>query len=76
MGFIIMTFYIKIGSITNAQRAGSALHAASIKAGIKRLEKPKPGEGCGYMLVVNSDVSKALRILEKNGIRVLGVDKE
>lgn len=71
-----MTFYIKIGSITNAQRARSALHAASVKASIKRLEKPKPGEGCGYMLVLNSDLSKALRILDKNGIRVLGVEKE
>lgn len=68
-----MFYYIKIGSITNAQRARFALHAQSIKAQIKRLEDPKPGDGCGYVLMVE-DADKAVSVLNKAGIRVLGVE--
>lgn len=69
-----MFYYIKIGSITNAQRARSALHAKSLKAQIKRLEDPKPGDGCGYVLMVEN-ADKAVSILNKAGIRVLGVEE-
>lgn len=69
-----MFYYIKVGSITNAQRARSALHARSLKAQIKRLEDPKPGDGCGYVLMVEN-ADKAVSILNKAGIRVLGVEE-
>ena len=69
-----MIYYIKIGSITNAQRARSALHAKSIKARIKRLEDPKPGDGCGYVLVVH-DADESVSVLKRAGIRILGVEE-
>lgn len=70
-----MAYYIKIGSVTNAQRARTLLRANSIDAQIKRLENPKPGEGCGYVIVVDEDVGNAVRLLQKNGLRVLGADE-
>lgn len=70
-----MYSYIKVGSITNVQRARSILLKHSIKSQISRIENPKPGDGCGYALKVNQDSRSAVEILEKNGIRVLGVDE-
>ena len=72
MGFYLMVYYIKIGSITNAQRARSALHARSVRGQIKRLENPGPGDGCGYVIEVD-DPDEAVRILNNTGLRVLGV---
>lgn len=69
-----MVYYIKIGSITNAQRARSVLHAKSVKAKIKRLENPGPGDGCGYVLEVD-DIDAALSVLRRSGLRVLGVEE-
>ena len=51
------------------------LRANSINAQIKRLENPKPGEGCGYVIAVDEDVGNAVRLLQKNGLRVLGADE-
>ena len=45
-----MYLYIKVGSITNAQRAKTVLNKNKIKASVKRLENPKPGDGCGYVV--------------------------
>lgn len=69
--------YIKVGSITNAQRAKSVLMKNSITSEIKRIEDPKPGDGCGYIIKVKkSEESKAISILQKNGIRIIGEDFE
>ena len=68
-----MNIYIKVGSITNAQRARSVLVLSSTQAEINRTENPKPGDGCGYMIRIKKmDKEKVLSILKKNGIRVLG----
>lgn len=71
-----MSYYIKVGSITNAQRARSFLHSASVKAQIRKLPNPKPGDGCGYVLLVDEqDLQRSLSRLERAGIRVLGAQK-
>lgn len=75
MGFYHMFYYIKIGSITNAQRARSVLHAKSINSQIRRLENPKPGDGCGYVIKVE-DADSAVSALRKAGLRILGVEAE
>lgn len=70
-----MIYYIKIGSITNVQRGRAVLHGNSIKAQIKRIEDPQPGDGCGYVLVVDDDPEEAIRLLKKSGLRILGVEQ-
>lgn len=70
-----MTFYIKVGSITNAQRSQRALKQQGYKSLIKKLENPSPQDGCGYVVVVNTYTEEPLQILIKEGIQIRGVDK-
>ena len=70
-----MTFYIKVGSITNAQRSQRVLKQQGYKSLIKKLENPSPQDGCGYVVVVNSYTEEPLQILINEGIQIRGVDK-
>ncbi|MFR5877022.1 MAG: putative Se/S carrier-like protein, partial [Eubacterium sp.] len=69
-----MYFAIKVGSITNAQRARNVLRSKGYKPSLSRIENPLPGDGCGYVIkVAADDQNKLLRILRSSGITVLGV---
>ncbi len=70
-----MTFYIKVGSITNAQRSQRALKQQGYKSLIKKLENPSPQDGCGYVVVVNTYTEEPLQIIINEGIQIRGVDK-
>ncbi len=70
-----MTFYIKVGSITNAQRSLRVLKQQGYKSLIKKLENPSPQDGCGYVVVVNTYTEEPLQILINEGIQIRGVDK-
>jgi hypothetical protein len=66
---------IKLGSITNAQRAHKILSNKGYVCRLSRLQNPKPGDGCGYILkVYNAGRDKAIHILENSGINILGVE--
>ena len=62
-----MTLYIKVGSITNAQRSQRSLRQKGYKSIIKKLENPSPQDGCGYMVVVNTYTE---------GIQIRGVERK
>lgn len=70
-----MTLYIKVGSITNAQRSQRILRQNGYKSLIKKLENPSPEDGCGYVVSVNAYTEEPIRILIKEGIQIRGVDK-
>lgn len=65
-----MTLYIKVGSITNAQRSQRTLRQKGYKSIIKKLENPSPQDGCGYMVVVNTYTEEPISILIKEGIQI------
>lgn len=69
-----MHFDIKVGSVTNAQRATRLLRSKGIKANFHRMDNPLPQDGCGYAVSV-SDKSVALQILQNANIKVLGVEQ-
>ena len=46
-----MSLYIKVGSITNAQRSQRALRQSGYKSIIKKIENPSKEDGCGYIVV-------------------------
>lgn len=69
-----MIIDIKIGSVTNAQRGLHLLKSNGYKASVRKLEHPTKADGCGYVLRLNSESSEPIHLLEKNGIKVLGVD--
>lgn len=71
-----MQFYIKTGSITNAQRSKNLLLKYNINASIKRLTDIQKSDGCGWTVtVIERDVRQAVRLLEQNGIKILGVER-
>lgn len=71
-----MYFDIKVGAITNAQRGARLLRYNGYKTAITRIDNPKPGDGCGFVLrVYTSEVESVLTILKNNGVRVMGVER-
>ena len=71
-----MTLYIKVGSITNAQRSQRVLRQKGYKSIIKKLENPSPEDGCGYVVSVQTYTEEPIQILLKEGIQVRGVDRK
>lgn len=69
-----MILYIKVGSITNAQRGQKLLHAKGYRPQIKKIENPSKTDGCGYALEVETGDKAPVDILKKNRINVRGVE--
>lgn len=69
-----MILYIKVGSITNAQRGQRLLHSKGYKPQIKKIENPSKTDGCGYALEIESGDKTPVDILKKNKINVRGVE--
>lgn len=69
-----MYYKIKVGSITNAQRAMRLLRNRGYKASLSRIENPSENDGCGYVVKINSKVEEAVAFLKSSGMEVLGVD--
>lgn len=71
-----MSLYIKVGSITNAQRSQRALRQSGYKSIIKKIENPSKEDGCGYIVIVNAYTEEPIFILQKEGIQIRGVDRK
>lgn len=71
-----MNLYIKVGSITNAQRGQKLLRKHGYKPQIKRTENPSQTDGCGYVIRVAANGDEPIEILEKNGIEVRGAQRK
>lgn len=65
-----MSLYIKVGSITNAQRSQRALRQSGYKSIIKKIENPSKEDGCGYIVVVNAYTEEPIFILQKRAYRL------
>ncbi|MCC8073708.1 MAG: DUF3343 domain-containing protein [Clostridiales bacterium] len=71
-----MNIYIKVGSITNAQRGQKLLRMHGYKSQIKKSENQSAVDGCGYALLFESDSDEPIKLLEKNKIDVRGVERK
>ncbi len=69
-----MNFGIKVGSVTNAQRAMKLLKSKNFRPSLSRIENPQPNDGCGYVVKVSANDDSVIRFLEKSGINILGVE--
>ncbi len=65
--------HIHVGSITNAMRGKQMLERQGIRTYIHRSSQPTDGDGCGYSLLVTTDVGQAERILRSGGVRVVRI---
>lgn len=71
-GFFMSKKGIKVGSVTLAMKGRDLLQKNGYKAYLTRNPKPTDGEGCGYLIYVNSPDDRCFKILQKNGIRIMG----
>ena len=69
-----MELFIKVGSVTNAQRGQRILRNYGDRANIKRVSNPLKDEGCGYALQVTANDNTPVSILQNNAVSVRGVD--
>lgn len=65
----------RVSSITNVQRGQKVLSANGISSRIERISDPKPGDGCGYAIIVNNREDEAESLFRENGIRIVGIDR-
>lgn len=64
---------IMVPSVTYAMKSKKILVNHNISSDIERTPKHKSGKSCGYSLYVPFKTEEAVKILEDNGIKVLGV---
>ena len=68
-GDIVGKAYVKVGSVTHAIKAKDVLNANGIRAQIVRNTINNKNESCGYLVAVNSDISRVeslVVILQEN----------
>ncbi len=63
---------LKIKTITQAERGRELLLAHGYRAYIRRSAVTSDTEGCGYSIRVNCSYERAVGILNRAGIHVLG----
>ena len=73
MGFFIMIYEIKVGSVTNAQRGAKLLKNAGYRVFVHKQLRPSPADGCGYQLRLED--GEALALLRQHGVRITGVEQ-
>ncbi|MBQ1187009.1 MAG: DUF3343 domain-containing protein [Clostridia bacterium] len=66
---------IVTGTVTYAIRGRDLLRNNGISATVERNSSGLGRYGCGYGIVIRSDVDKALEILNRNSIKVIDVTK-
>ena len=75
MGFFIMIYEIKVGSVTNAQRGAKLLKNAGYRVLVHKQLRPSPADGCGYQLRLEDGDGEALALLRQHGVRITGVEQ-
>lgn len=69
------TVLINVGSVTAAQRGQTLLKKERIFSKIQKAQKSTAVGGCGWTLrVAKADETKALHLLEANGISIRAVE--
>lgn len=69
-----MKYAIVTGTVTYAIRGRDVLRNNGINAAVERNNFGLGRYGCGYGIVINSDIEKAVRILKENSIKILEVN--
>lgn len=66
---------IQVGTVTYAIKARDLLRQKGFKVKIER----KTGEksyGCGYAIVLEGDINKAVELLHEAGVKILDINEE
>lgn len=66
--------YIKFENQTYGEKAVHLLARHSIKANLRRNPNPNHKQGCNFALFVQGNIWQAQEIIDRNGIRNLGIE--
>lgn len=69
-----MKYAIVTGTVTYAIRGRDILRKNGINASVERNSFGLGRHGCGYGIVVKSDIEKAVEILKENSIKIIEVN--
>lgn len=64
------TLILKVGSVTYALKAKDILRSRGIKCGIRKTPDPRPGEGCGYSVLIPGGTKAEADALRLAGIGI------
>lgn len=70
-----MKSIIVTGTVTYAIRGRDVLRNSGIPATVERNSSGLGRYGCGYGIVIRSDVDKAVEVLNRNSIKIIDVNK-
>ncbi len=63
---------LRLPSVTQAMRARDILRSYGINSKLQRIPAGRGHTSCSYGLLINNNISRAVEILRKNNIKVLG----
>ncbi len=64
--------YIKVNSVTHAIKAKDVLNSNGIRAQITRNSINGKNESCGYLVTIDSDITRAEKVLQGYHIKTSG----
>ena len=67
-------YKIKFSSITHALKAKELIDKMGLRTKINRNLKPSKNEGCGYAIIIFSNIDKVLIQLDIHKIKYLGYE--
>lgn len=71
-----MRYVIVTGTVTYAIRGRDILRRAGITAAVERNSSGLGRLGCGYGIVVRGNIDEIVELLNKNGIKIIEVNRK
>jgi len=69
-------YIITTGTVTYAIKARDILRKNGFKAATERITSGAGSAGCGYAVIINENLDKAVDLLKKNGIKILEINEK
>ena len=69
-------YIITTGTVTYAIKGKDILKRNGFKAKVERIMSGKGSSGCGYSIIIEKDIEKAVALLKESGIKILEVNQD
>ena len=68
-------YIITTGTVTYALKGRDLLRRNGIKAYVERITSGKGSAGCGYAIIVESELKRAKDLLSNGGVKILEINE-
>ncbi len=76
MELLVMRYVIVTGTVTYAIRGRDVLRREGFTAAVERNSSGLGRLGCGYGIVVKGNIDEIIKLLKKNGIKIIEVNRK